>query len=90
MKDEEVDEIWHAGDVGSLEVIDELRKFKPLRGVYGNIDDYAIRREFPEFDRFLCEEVEVLITHIGGRPGKYSKPALDELNKGLREILEKI
>jgi putative phosphoesterase len=83
---EEVDEIWHAGDVGSLEVIDELRKFKPLRGVYGNIDDYAIRREFPEFDRFLCEEVEVLITHIGGRPGKYSKPALDELNKGIPKL----
>ena len=77
----DVDEIWHAGDVGSLEVIDELRKFKPLKGVYGNIDDYSIRKEFPEFERFKCEDVEVLITHIGGRPGKYSKPALEEISK---------
>ena len=78
----DVDEIWHAGDVGSIEVIDELRKFKPLRGVYGNIDDYVIRKEFPEFERFKCEDVEVLITHIGGRPpGKYSKPALEEITK---------
>jgi putative phosphoesterase len=77
----DVDEIWHAGDVGSIEIIDELRKFKPLKGVYGNIDDYSIRKEFPEFERFKCEDVEVLITHIGGRPGKYSKPALEELNK---------
>lgn len=77
----DVDEIWHAGDVGSIDVIDELRKFKPLRGVYGNIDDYIIRKELPEFNRFLCEEVEVLITHIGGKPGKYSKPALEELEK---------
>lgn len=77
----DVDEIWHAGDVGSVDVIDELRKFKPLRGVYGNIDDYVIRKELPEFNRFLCEDVEVLITHIGGKPGKYSKPALEELEK---------
>lgn len=77
----DVDEIWHAGDVGSIDVIDELRKFKPLRGVYGNIDDYIIRKELPEFNRFLCEEVEVLITHIGGKPGKYSKPALEELER---------
>ena len=77
----DVDEIWHAGDVGSLEVIDELRKFKPIRVVYGNIDDYHIRKEFPEFERFFCEDVEVLITHIGGRPGNYSKPALSEIQK---------
>lgn len=77
----DVDEIWHAGDVGSMEVIDELRAFKPLRGVYGNIDDHLIRRELPEFNRFMCEEVEVLITHIAGKPGKYSKPALEELER---------
>jgi putative phosphoesterase len=75
----DVDEIWHAGDIGSIEVIDELRKFKPLRAVYGNIDDHKIRLEFPEFNRFWCEDVEVLITHIGGKPGKYSKPAFDAL-----------
>lgn len=77
----DVDEIWHAGDVGSIEVIDELRKFKPLRGVYGNIDDYTVRREFPKFNRFTCENVEVLMTHIAGKPGKYSIPAKIELDK---------
>ncbi len=82
----EVDEIWHAGDVGTLDVIDELRKFKPLRGVYGNIDDYNIRKEFPEFIRFNCEDVEVLITHIGGRPGKFSTPTLLELKKGIPKL----
>lgn len=77
----EVDEIWHAGDVGSIEVIDQLRSFKPVKGVYGNIDDHLIRSEWPEFNRFFCEEVEVLITHIGGKPGKYSKPAYDEIER---------
>jgi putative phosphoesterase len=77
----DVEEIWHAGDVGSLEVIDELRRFKPVRGVFGNIDDHMVRKEWPEFDRFFCEDVEVLITHIGGKPGNYSKPAFDELER---------
>lgn len=77
----DVDEIWHAGDVGSIKVVDELRKFKPLKGVYGNIDDHLVRSELPEFNRFLCEEVDVLITHIGGKPGKYSKPALEVIEK---------
>ena len=77
----DVDEIWHAGDIGSLDVIDELRKFKPLRGVYGNIDDHKIRQELPEFNRFFCEEVEVLITHIAGKPGKYAKPAFEEIER---------
>ncbi|MCE3294555.1 MAG: YfcE family phosphodiesterase [Crocinitomicaceae bacterium] len=75
----DVDEIWHAGDIGSLDVIEELRKFKPLRAVFGNIDDHEIRREVPEFNRFQVEGVEVLITHIAGKPGKYSKPLYDEL-----------
>ncbi len=77
----EVDEIWHAGDVGSVEVIDELRKFKPVRGVYGNIDDHLVRMEFPEFNRFTIEGVKVLMTHIAGKPGKYAKPAHEELEK---------
>ncbi len=77
----EVDEIWHAGDIGSMEIIDELRKFKPLRAVYGNIDDHLIRREVPEFNRFTIENVNVLITHIAGKPQKYSKPAFEELQK---------
>lgn len=77
----EVDEIWHAGDVGDVSVIDDLRAFKPLRGVYGNIDATDVRVEFPEFNRFQCEELEVLMTHIAGKPGKYSKPAFEELQK---------
>jgi putative phosphoesterase len=77
----EVDEIWHAGDVGSLEVIEKLRAFKPFRGVYGNIDDHQIRMELPEFNRFRCEDVDVLITHIGGKPGKYAKPAFEALEE---------
>jgi putative phosphoesterase len=77
----DVDEIWHAGDVGTMEVIDELKKFKPFKGVYGNIDDYNIRKEVPEFNRFKCEEVNVLITHIAGKPARYSKPAFEEISK---------
>jgi len=77
----DVDEIWHAGDIGSIEVLDELRNFKPTRAVWGNIDDHIIRSDTDEFLRFKAEDVEVLITHIGGRPGKYSKPALEELQK---------
>jgi len=68
------DEIWHAGDFGSMDTIDQLRAIKPLRGVYGNIDSADIRREFPEILRFTCEEVDVLITHIGGYPGNYQPP----------------
>ena len=77
----DVDEIWHAGDIGSIEVTDQLKKFKPLRAVYGNIDDHILRREFPEFNRFTIENVDVLITHIGGKPGKYAKPAIDALQE---------
>jgi putative phosphoesterase len=75
----EVDEIWHAGDIGDLSVTDRLKAFKPLRAVYGNIDDAKARVEFPEFNRFRIEGVDVLMTHIAGKPGKYSKPALDAL-----------
>lgn len=67
----DVDEIWHAGDIGSLAVTDRLSAFKPLRAVFGNIDDHSIRLTFPEFQLFELESVRVLITHIGGKPGKY-------------------
>ena len=69
---ENCDEIWHAGDFGSLDVVEKLRTFKPLRGVYGNIDDKSIQMQYPENLRFKCEDVDVWITHIGGYPGKYS------------------
>jgi len=66
------DEIWHAGDFGTLELADQLAAFKPLRGVYGNIDGADIRQTYPENLRFNCEDVDVWMTHIGGYPDKYS------------------
>jgi putative phosphoesterase len=66
------DEVWHAGDIGDLKVTDMLQKQKPLRAVWGNIDSAAARSEFPEHQRFLCEGVDVWITHIGGYPPKYN------------------
>lgn len=77
---EQVDEIWHAGDVGSVEVIDRLAAFKPVRGVYGNIDDHKVRVIWPKHLRFQCEQVEVLISHIGGKPYKYSHEVYGELS----------
>ena len=73
------DEIWHGGDFGSSLIADKLRQFKLLQGVYGNIDGQDIRSEFPEIARFTCEEVKVLMIHIGGYPGKYSPLAKKEI-----------
>jgi putative phosphoesterase len=67
----ECDEIWHAGDIGSMEVADRLAAIAPLRAVYGNIDTYDMRRRFGEILRFKCENVDVLMKHIGGYPGRY-------------------
>ncbi|MCB0462895.1 MAG: metallophosphoesterase family protein [Flavobacteriaceae bacterium] len=76
----QADEVWHAGDIGDLSVTDEIKKYKPLKAVYGNIDDSKARVEFPLNLRFMCEEVDVLITHIGGYPPKY--------NARLREVIK--
>jgi len=65
------DEIWHAGDIGSLELALRFESLKPFRAVYGNIDDQKVRSAYPESLRFTLENVDVLITHIGGYPGKY-------------------
>lgn len=75
------DEIWHCGDFGNLEVIEKLEKIKPLRGVYGNIDGTEIRKIFPEVLRFKCEDVEVLMIHIGGYPNKYTPLAKKEISE---------
>ncbi|MDO6758711.1 metallophosphoesterase family protein [Tamlana sp. 2_MG-2023] len=75
----QADEVWHAGDIGDLQVTDAIKKLKPLRGVYGNIDDAEIRVEFPEHNRFMCEGVDVWITHIGGYPPKYNVRVIDEI-----------
>jgi uncharacterized protein len=73
----QADEVWHAGDIGNLAVTDTIEKIKPLRAVYGNIDDHNARIQFPLHQRFWCEAVDVWITHIGGYPGKYN-PSLKE------------
>lgn len=75
------DEIWHAGDIGSLAVTDAIKAVKPLRAVYGNIDDTTIRQEFPLHNRFMCENVDVWITHIGGYPGRYNPEIREEIRK---------
>lgn len=69
----EVDEIWHAGDVGEASILDDLPKKKTLRGVYGNIDDAKVQERFPEWLEFSVEGVRVLMTHIGGKPPRYAK-----------------
>jgi putative phosphoesterase len=69
---ERCDEIWHAGDFGNPELAEKLAAFKPLKGVYGNIDDATIRNKFAEDLFFTCEEVNVFIRHIGGYPGRYA------------------
>lgn len=80
------DEVWHAGDIGDLKVTDTIKKLKPLRAVYGNIDDATARLEFPLHNRFLCEQVDVWITHIGGYPGKYNVNIREEINKNPPKI----
>lgn len=75
------DEIWHAGDFGSQEVIDKLSQIKPLKGVFGNIDDNDIQRQFPEILRFHCEGVEVVMKHIGGYPKKYDVSIKEEIKE---------
>lgn len=67
----EVDQIWHAGDIGQLQIADQIRAFKPLIAVHGNIDDWDTRSAYPQWQRFQCEGVDVLMTHICGYPGKY-------------------
>lgn len=75
----QADEVWHAGDIGDLSVTDTIKKLKPLRAVYGNIDDHKARVEFPENNRFMCEDIEVLMTHIGGYPPKYNIRTRDSI-----------
>ena len=77
----QADEVWHAGDIGDLNVTDQIKKLKPLRGVFGNIDDDKARLDFPLHNRFFCENVDVWITHIGGYPGKYNPKIVEELTK---------
>lgn len=69
----ECDEVWHAGDIGDAEVVNQLEDFKPLRAVYGNIDTPALRHRYPEDLFFECAGLSVFMTHIGGYPGRYNR-----------------
>ena len=73
------DEIWHAGDFGTIEIANKLRSFKPLKGVFGNIDGYDVRSVYPETLRWKCEQVEIYMKHIGGYPPKYTPEVKQEL-----------
>jgi putative phosphoesterase len=74
---EATDEVWHAGDIGSLDVTDAIKKLKPLRAVYGNIDDANARKDFPKNLVFVCEGLKVFMTHICGQPTNYLKEVKD-------------
>jgi putative phosphoesterase len=80
------DEIWHAGDIGSIVVADRLRSFKPFRAVFGNIDDKDIQSHFPEDLFFGCEGLSVWITHIGGTPPRYNPSIRKKLKLKVPDI----
>lgn len=75
------DEVWHVGDIGNFEVIDTIQKIKPLRAVYGNIDNKEIRAEFPLDAKFKVENITVWMTHIGGYPNRYDKRIRDQIKQ---------
>lgn len=76
-----VDEVWHAGDIGDFGITDALEKIKPLRVVYGNIDNAAIRQQFEESLFFELEGVKVFMIHIGGKPYKYAKGVAEKIER---------
>ena len=84
---ESVDEIWHAGDFGTLAVARELEQLKPLRGVFGNIDTQDIREAYPEDSWFELEGISFLMTHIAGRPGRYDKRIKSLFAKSIPDVL---
>ena len=76
-----VDEIWHAGDIGNIEVYDNLKKITKTRAVYGNIDDYLVRSSIQEINTFICEKVKVSMIHIAGKPPYYNKKSKSLIKK---------
>lgn len=80
------DQIWHAGDVGTISITDELAKIKPVVAVYGNIDGQDVRKVHPLNQVFMCEQVKVYITHIGGYPYRYSLEALEEIKRNKPQL----
>ena len=79
----ESDEVWHAGDIGTTQVTDTISNLKPLRAVFGNIDNHELRLSFPDELLFECEDMNIYMTHIGGKPGRYSK-GISEKIKSLK------
>lgn len=80
------DEVWHAGDIGNLNVTDTIKEIKPLVAVYGNIDDNKARAEHPLNQNFTCGKVKVFMTHIGGYPGKYNPLVKEDLTKNRPQL----
>ncbi len=80
------DEIWHAGDIGDLASVEPFKKIASFRAVFGNIDDSIVRSEFPLDNVFLCEQLTIFMTHIGGYPGKYTARALQKIREVQPEI----
>jgi len=76
---EQCDEVWHGGDFGTMAIAESLKAFKPLKGVYGNIDGYDVRSVYPEKLVWNCEAVTVYMTHIGGYPNRYATGIKQEL-----------
>lgn len=83
---QECDQIWHAGDIGDLSIIDTLREIAPVQAVFGNIDGHVIRRTLPEDLRFKCEDVDVRLIHIGGRPPRYDRFVRNSLLKDAPDL----
>ena len=83
---EEVDEIWHAGDIGSFAVMEALPIGKPIRAVYGNIDDTQMQQAYPEWQEFTLEGVKVLMTHIGGKPPRYAKGIKSKIKESAPDL----
>lgn len=82
----EADEIWHAGDIGHPTVMAKLENLAPLRAVYGNIDDQKIRSTWPRIQSFVCEGVNILITHIGGKPGQYDRSLTGDIHNNKPDL----
>ncbi|WP_339699763.1 metallophosphoesterase family protein [Algoriphagus aquimarinus] len=83
---DEVDEIWHAGDIGNFEVMDALPQGKPVRAVFGNIDDKAMQQSYPEWQEFTQAGVKVLMTHIGGKPPRYAKGVKSKIKESAANL----
>jgi len=84
---EEADELWHAGDIGSVQLLEELQAKKKTRAVWGNIDPPAVRAKTDEVIQFRFNAVDILMIHIAGRPGKYTRQVVELINTNQPDLL---